>query len=190
MYFKIILITGGNTGLGLEIARALCRSSKSYKTLLAGRSLERATAAIEKLASVQLNGSTTVEPIQLDVEDDESINAAFKFVEEQFGRLDILVVNNADEEREESGWSAYRSAEIGMDMMMREWARVLKEDTVKVCAVSPGLLATGLGGDQELLRQMGVMDPQIGVELVTSVIEGERDADMGLVINKAGVQPW
>lgn len=94
MSSKIILITGGNTGLGLEIVRALCRSPESYKILLAGRSLEKATAAIEKLASKQLNGSTTVEPIQLDVEDDESINSAFKFVEEQFGRLDILV-NNA-----------------------------------------------------------------------------------------------
>lgn len=72
-------------------------------------------------------------------------------------------------------------------MMMREWARVLKEDRVKVCAVSPGLLATGLGGDQELLRQMGAIDPQIGAELVTSVIEGERDTDMGLVINIASV---
>lgn len=94
MSSKIILITGGNTGLGLEIARALCQSSKSYKILLAGRSLEKATAATQKLASKQLNGSTTVEPIQLDVEDDQSINSAFKFVEEEFGQLDVLV-NNA-----------------------------------------------------------------------------------------------
>ncbi|KAJ4854548.1 short chain dehydrogenase domain-containing protein [Trichoderma breve] len=243
MSSNIILITGGNTGLGLEIARALCQSSKSYKILLAGRSLEKATAATEKLASKQLNGSTTVEPIQLDVEDDESINSAFKFVEEQFGRLDVLVNNagaNFDRElylgkvslREawNKSWAVNtvgshvvssvftplllksadprlifiasgtatlhgqtkeeRSAKTGMNMMMREWARVLKEDKVKVCAVSPGLLATGLGGDQELLRQMGAIDPQIGAELVTSVIEGERDTDMGLVINMAGVQPW
>lgn len=52
------------------------------------------------------------------------------------------------------------------------------------------LLATGLGGNHELLKEMGAIGPQIGAELVTSVIEGRRDTDMGKVINKTGVQPW
>ena len=77
-----------------------------------------------------------------------------------------------------------------MNMMMREWARILKEDGVKVWAVSPGLLATGLGGNQEALKKMGAIDPTIGAEFVRAVIEGERDADVGKIVNKAGVQPW
>lgn len=41
---------------------------------------------------------------------------------------------------------AYRSAKTGLNMAMREWHRVLRNDGVKVWCVSPGFLATGLGG--------------------------------------------
>lgn len=42
--------------------------------------------------------------------------------------------------------SAYKSVKVGLNMVMREWARVLKADGVKVWSISPGFLATGLGG--------------------------------------------
>jgi len=42
--------------------------------------------------------------------------------------------------------TSYRSTKTGLNMLMREWARILKEDGVKVWAISPGFLATGLGG--------------------------------------------
>lgn len=41
--------------------------------------------------------------------------------------------------------TAYRSAKTGLNMLMRDWARILREDGVKIHAVSPGFLATGLG---------------------------------------------
>lgn len=88
------------------------------------------------------------------------------------------------------GIPTYRAAKTGLNMMVREWARVLKEDGVKVLAVSPGYLATGLGGDREMNRKMGAIEPSIGANFVRSVVEGERDADVGLVVRKDGVQPW
>jgi NAD(P)-dependent dehydrogenase (short-subunit alcohol dehydrogenase family) len=42
--------------------------------------------------------------------------------------------------------TAYRSVKTGLNMVMREWTRILRNDGVKVWAVSPGFLATGLGG--------------------------------------------
>ena len=75
-------------------------------------------------------------------------------------------------------------------MMMREWARLLKEDGVKVFAASPGLLATGLGGNQEALEKMGAAHPSVGGDFVRSVIEGARDNDAGRVINRTGIQDW
>ena len=42
--------------------------------------------------------------------------------------------------------TSYRSAKTGLNMLMREWYRLLKNDGVKVWAISPGFLATGLGG--------------------------------------------
>lgn len=44
------------------------------------------------------------------------------------------------------GSPAYRSSKTGLNMLMREWTRVLKNDGVKVWCISPGFLATNLGG--------------------------------------------
>lgn len=75
-------------------------------------------------------------------------------------------------------------------MMMREWTRILREDGVKVWCISPGFLATGLGGDQEMNKKMGAQDPKIGANLVRDVVEGQRDQDIGKVVRRNDVQPW
>jgi NAD(P)-dependent dehydrogenase (short-subunit alcohol dehydrogenase family) len=63
----------------------------------------------------------------------------------------------------EKGWpktgtpsiTTYRSAKTGLNMLVREWHRVLLKDGVKVFAVSPGFLATGLGGaGSEMLKKV------------------------------------
>lgn len=74
--------------------------------------------------------------------------------------------------------------------MMREWHRLLGEDGVKVWCVSPGMLATGLGGDKEALKKMGAIEPSIGADFLRDVVEGVRDHDVGKVIRKDNVQPW
>jgi NAD(P)-dependent dehydrogenase (short-subunit alcohol dehydrogenase family) len=85
---------------------------------------------------------------------------------------------------------AYRSAKCGMNMLMREWHRMLKEDDVKVWCISPGFLATGLGGNPDASKKMGAGDPAVAGPFIRSVIEGKRDADIGKVITKDGVQDW
>lgn len=55
--------------------------------------------------------------------------------------------------------AAYRSSKAGLNMMMREWTRLLKHDGVKVWAISPGFLATGLAGiGGEKLKQVRSLD--------------------------------
>ena len=86
---------------------------------------------------------------------------------------------------------AYRSAKAGLNMVMREWCRVLRNDGVKVWAIAPGFLATGLGGvGAELMKKMGAKDPSVGGEFFRDVIEGKRDHEQGKVIRVATVQPW
>lgn len=76
-------------------------------------------------------------------------------------------------------------------MVVLDWARVLKEDGVKVFAISPGFLATGLAGvGAEILKSLGAGEPSLGGIFIKDVVEGKRDADAGLVINSTGVQPW
>lgn len=43
------------------------------------------------------------------------------------------------------GQMSYKAAKAGVNMMMADWHRFLKNDGVKVWSIAPGLLATGLG---------------------------------------------
>ena len=94
MQGRVVLITGANTGLGLEIVRSLCRVPGSNTIILGGRSVEKVAAAITRIQKEQPASSSTLEALQIDVEDDSSILTAAERVEQDFGRLDVLV-NNA-----------------------------------------------------------------------------------------------
>lgn len=88
-------------------------------------------------------------------------------------------------------FTAYRSSKTGMNMMMREWTRTLKEDGVKVWCISPGLLATGLGGiGADNLAKLGAGAPSLGGEFIRDVVDGKRDHDHGKAIRRDMIQPW
>jgi NAD(P)-dependent dehydrogenase (short-subunit alcohol dehydrogenase family) len=83
MSTRIALVTGANKGLGYEIAARLVADGM---TVLAGaRDPERGAAAADQLGAVYL---------PLDVTDPASVAAAAKWIEREYGRLDVLV-NNA-----------------------------------------------------------------------------------------------
>jgi NAD(P)-dependent dehydrogenase (short-subunit alcohol dehydrogenase family) len=86
--------------------------------------------------------------------------------------------------------TSYRAAKTGLNMAMCEWARLLKNDGVKVWSVSPGFLATGLGVGEEKMKEMGAVDPSVGGKLVRDVVEGAHDEKVGKVVHASGVQPW
>lgn len=89
----IVLITGGNTGIGLETVKALLRSDRPYHILLGGRDITKAKQAAAETKGESASASE-VTPMQIDVEDDDSINDAHNKVAEKFGRIDCLI-NNA-----------------------------------------------------------------------------------------------
>ncbi|RMZ80461.1 hypothetical protein DV737_g3038, partial [Chaetothyriales sp. CBS 132003] len=217
----------GNTGLGLEVVKALYVSSHAYEIIVGSRSISKAEAAIESLMKEVPQSSSTLSIVQVDVSSDASIDAALKdIVSKHGGRLDVLINNagaNFDGDiasgklglREAfntswdtnvsgthvlttaaiplllkssdprllfvtsgtstltetelfnnpglqrinasppAGWpkakiinplTSYRSTKTGLNMLMREWHRILLNDGIKVWAISPGFLATGLAG--------------------------------------------
>lgn len=222
---EIILITGANTGLGLEIVKALCQSAQRYHILVGCRDISKGQAAIKSVEAAYPSTSSTLSPIQVDLAIDNSIETAINTISAQHKQLDALI-NNAGAQYDTkistgemtirecfnaswdinvsgtevlttlavplllkssnprlifitsgtstlaetestatdvlkrlntsppAGWpkppgipiKAYRSAKCGLNMLMREWTKALANDGVKVWAVSPGFLATGLGG--------------------------------------------
>jgi len=81
---RIILITGANRGIGRELAAQLAADGDTV--LLSARNGDAAAQA-----AAEIGGD--VHPIQLDVSDQASIEAAAKKIEAEHGRLDVLVNN-------------------------------------------------------------------------------------------------
>lgn len=86
---KTVLITGANKGIGFESARQL--SQKGFHVFLGSRNLSNGLKALEELKS---EGLTNIEAIQIDVTNEDSINAARMEIEKKVGSLDVLI-NNA-----------------------------------------------------------------------------------------------
>lgn len=90
----IVLVTGGNTGIGYESVKALYASSEPHIVLMGSRSLSKAHDAIQQLQSEVTETKSEVVPMQIDIEDDASIEKLHKDIESKYGKLDVLV-NNA-----------------------------------------------------------------------------------------------
>lgn len=85
---RAALVTGGNGGIGLGLARGLARCGAAV--MVAGRNAEKNRAAVEELRALGARAESTV----ADVADKASIAAMVAAAVAAFGRLDILV-NNA-----------------------------------------------------------------------------------------------
>ena len=84
----VALVTGANKGIGLEIARQL--GARGIAVVVAARDEEKAANA----ASMLKGEGADVTPLRLDVTKEADIDGAVAFLQEKFGRLDILI-NNA-----------------------------------------------------------------------------------------------
>jgi NAD(P)-dependent dehydrogenase (short-subunit alcohol dehydrogenase family) len=84
----VALVTGANKGIGFEVARALAKSG--YVVLLGARTSTTGREAADTLTREGLD----VRFVELDVTRMETIAAAAKRIEADFGKLDVLV-NNA-----------------------------------------------------------------------------------------------
>jgi NAD(P)-dependent dehydrogenase (short-subunit alcohol dehydrogenase family) len=82
---KVALVTGANKGIGYEIARQL-GAVEGVEVVVAARDPDRGQAAAQRLGAVA---------VQLDVTDEASVAAAAKWIEQEYGRLDVLVNNAA-----------------------------------------------------------------------------------------------
>jgi 2-deoxy-D-gluconate 3-dehydrogenase len=85
---KIALVTGGNGGIGLGMARGLARAGAMV--VIAGRDSEKSAAAVASLRGDGLKADA----IEADVTDEASVASLFAELERRHGGLHILV-NNA-----------------------------------------------------------------------------------------------
>ena len=94
---KVALVTGSSSGIGYETSLALAR--EGYFTYATMRDLEK-EAVIKKIAEEE---NLPLKVIELDVDNDDSVQNAVKTIIEEKQRIDVLV-NNA-------GWGIWGTAE-------------------------------------------------------------------------------
>jgi NAD(P)-dependent dehydrogenase (short-subunit alcohol dehydrogenase family) len=85
---KVALVTGSSSGIGFETALALAR--ENYFTYASMRNTSKAGKIQEIAEKENLN----LKVIELDIDKEDSIKSAVKKIQEQKGRIDVLV-NNA-----------------------------------------------------------------------------------------------
>ncbi|ADB41380.1 SDR family oxidoreductase [Spirosoma linguale] len=86
---KTALITGANKSIGFETARQLLQ--QGYYVYLGCRDIQKGQEAVSQL---QAEGLTQVEPIEIDVDNADSIKAAREVLGQKTNVLDVLI-NNA-----------------------------------------------------------------------------------------------
>jgi NAD(P)-dependent dehydrogenase (short-subunit alcohol dehydrogenase family) len=135
---RVALVSGGNRGIGLEVSRQL--AERGITIVMGSRD-----AGQGREAAAGLPDGVVVH--QLDVADPESVERLARSVEEEFGRLDILVNNaaisndegqsgaEADLERvkealEANLFGAWRLCEVAIPMMRRNgYGRIVNVST-------------------------------------------------------------
>ena len=85
---RVGLVTGGNGGIGLGLARGLAKAGAAV--MVAGRNAEKNAAAVAELRALGAEADAVV----VDVTEEASVNAMVAATAQRFGGLDILV-NNA-----------------------------------------------------------------------------------------------
>jgi 2-deoxy-D-gluconate 3-dehydrogenase len=129
---RVAVVTGGNGGIGLGMARGL--AAHGATVVVAARNAEKNAHAVEDLRSM----GATAEAIRVDVANEASCNALVASTVERFGRIDVLV-NNA-------GTNVRKPPQ---DLTLDEWRLVLDTNLTSAFmlskAVYPHMKAQGGG---------------------------------------------
>ena len=89
---KTVIVTGSNTGMGLEAARHIARLGAA-RMVLAVRSLERGRAAAASIAKSTGCSDKVIQVWQLDLASYASVQAFAARVDTELERLDVVVEN-------------------------------------------------------------------------------------------------
>ena len=129
---RVAVVTGGNGGIGLGMARGL--ASAGAAIVVAGRNRGKSEKAVEEIRALGVEAVA----IEVDVADEASVNALIRASAERWGRLDVLV-NNA-------GMNIRKQPQ---DMRLAEWRQVLDTNLTSAFltsrAVYPIMKAQGGG---------------------------------------------
>jgi 2-deoxy-D-gluconate 3-dehydrogenase len=152
---RVAVVTGGNGGIGLGMARGIARAGG--RVAVVGRNPAKNAAAV---AELQALGADCL-AVEADVMNDEACRSLVEQAAEHFGRVDILV-NNA-------GMALRKQPQ---DYTMQEWRRVIDTNLSSAFACSqaayPHMKAAGGGKIISIGSVMSIMGASFAVAYAAS----------------------
>ncbi len=139
---QVALVTGTTSGLGKRFARVL--AACGAKVAITGRRVER----LEDLAAELRESGATVEPIALDMRDNDSILACVEQAEKALGTITILV-NNAGIP------DAQRAHKMSNELIDDVFDTNLRGPYVLSCEIARRLIAAELPGRMVNISSIG-----------------------------------
>jgi 2-deoxy-D-gluconate 3-dehydrogenase len=152
---KVALVTGGNGGIGLGMARGLAEAGANI--VLAGRNSQKNAAAVAELQSLGAQAAA----IEVNITEPASCQAMIAFAVERFGRLDILVNNAGTNNRKQP-----------TEYDLAEWHEILDTNLTSVfncCQLAyPALKSAGGGKIINLGSMMSIFGASFAVPYAAS----------------------
>jgi NAD(P)-dependent dehydrogenase (short-subunit alcohol dehydrogenase family) len=174
---RTAIVTGGGTGIGRGIARALV--SVGANVVIASRRMEHLAPTAEELRAA--GGS--VEAIACDIRDPAAVEALVQAAEDRFGRIDMLV-NNAGatftkpaEELSLNGWRAVIDIDIhgtfhctqtvGRRMIRDGGGSIVNVTSTSPWTGNPGRIHGGVGkaGVDSMTKSLAVEWARYGIRV-------------------------
>ena len=179
---RIVLVTGGNRGIGLEVCRQLAHLG--IRVILGSRDPVKGIAAAKQLAESGLS----VESRQLDVANVQSIRECMNWVRRDLGRIDILV-NNAGIMIEEDDADPLEELEIVRDTMQTNVYGPLLLSRLAIPIMKSRRhgrivnLSSGMGSLAEMSAgYIAYRLSKAGINVLTRVLAAETEG-MGILVN-------
>lgn len=120
---QVILITGGSSGLGKSMAEEL--KKEGAKVIITGRDQDKLNKVADEIG---------VEAFHSDVSKDEDIEKLYRHIDDQYGKLDVLINNagiagraNVEDLTREAMGKVYQVNVYGAAMMAAHAARRFKK---------------------------------------------------------------
>ncbi|GMH02624.1 hypothetical protein Nepgr_004463 [Nepenthes gracilis] len=185
-YYRIAVVTGGNKGIGLEICRQL--ALKEVTVILTARDERRGLEAVEGLKA---SGLADILFHKLDVVQQSSATSLAAFIEQRFGRLDILIkvkpelmgqkVKQTYETVEQCLWTNY----YGNKQVTQALLPLLQQsNSARIVNISSSYGQLKHISNEKALQKLGNVDGLTEDKVDEVVKEFREDAKEGQIENK------
>jgi len=148
---RIVVVTGGNRGIGFEICRQL--ASRGAEVVLTARQKEAGEEAVKRLAAQNL----AVKYYSLEVTKPEGIAGLCDFLQRTFGRLDVLINNAGIYHKEDASGLEVKAAIVRATLETNTLAPLLLSQ-----ALAPLLKRSSAGRIVNMSSGMGALSDMRG----------------------------